>query len=53
MHDFLQDWQRWTRAERVMSVLIATTLLIGVPMALALHIYLTTPSQSSGLGSLF
>jgi hypothetical protein len=52
MHDLLQDWQRWTRAERVMAILI-TTLLIGVPMALGFHIYLATPSQSGGLGSLF
>lgn len=36
-----------------MAVLIATTLLIGVPMALAINVYLTTPGQNSGVGDTF
>jgi hypothetical protein len=53
MRDFLQDWRRWTRAERVGAVLIATILLLGVPMALAINVYLTTPGQFGGVGGTF
>ena len=53
MNDFLQDWQRWTRAERVMAVLITTAFLIGVPIALAIDFYLTKPGLSNGLRDMF
>jgi hypothetical protein len=53
MRDFLQDWRRWTRAERVTAILIAATLFVGVPMALAINVYLTTPGQNSGTGGMF
>jgi hypothetical protein len=36
IHDFRRDWQRWTRAERVLAAVIAAILLIGVPTAIAM-----------------
>jgi hypothetical protein len=31
MRDFIQDWRKWTRSERVVSVLFVIALLIGLP----------------------
>jgi hypothetical protein len=36
MHDLLSDWKRWSRAERVLAILVA-----GVLLALPLSILLT------------
>lgn len=47
MRDLLKDWRRWTTAERVTAVLIATLLLIGAPTALLVNAYLTTPEHTN------
>jgi hypothetical protein len=36
MRDILKDWRRWSRAERMVAVLIAM-LTIGMPMAIAIN----------------
>jgi hypothetical protein len=38
MRDILKDWRRWSRAERVFAVLIASILTIGTPMAIAINL---------------
>ena len=35
MKDLARDWRRWSRAERILGLLIAVTLLIGIPLAFA------------------
>lgn len=35
MHDFIADWKKWSRAERVLAILIAL-LMIALPIGLAL-----------------
>jgi hypothetical protein len=47
MRDLVKDWRHWTRAERVAAVLLAATLVIGVPTAVVLNSLLTTPDQHS------
>jgi len=50
MRDFVRDWQRWTRAERITALLVATFLLIGVPALMALNLYATiTGHDDAGL----
>ncbi len=52
MRDLLKDWRRWTTAERVAVVVIATLLLLGAPTAFLVNAYLTTPEHiSSGARS--
>ncbi len=36
MHDFVRDWRRWTKAERIAAVTIASGLVAGLPAALAI-----------------
>ena len=33
MRDFVADWMKWTRAERVMAVIV-TVLLVALPIGL-------------------
>ena len=33
MRDFLADWKRWSRAERVLAVIV-TTLMVALPLGL-------------------
>jgi len=35
MHDFIADWKRWSRAERVLAIVVAL-LMIALPLGLAL-----------------
>jgi hypothetical protein len=35
MHDFIADWKRWSRAERVLAIVMAL-LMIALPIGLAL-----------------
>jgi hypothetical protein len=52
MRDILKDWRRWSRAERLMAVLIVTFLIFGVPLALTLSITSTMPGhQAAGIGT--
>ncbi len=37
LNDWLKDWRRWTRAERV-TALVVMFLLIGLPAALAINV---------------
>jgi hypothetical protein len=37
MQDFLRDWHRWTKAERVIALAVIALMLVGVPAALAMH----------------
>lgn len=37
MQDFLGDWHRWTKAERVIALAVIALMLVGVPAALAMH----------------
>lgn len=48
MQDILKDWRRWSPAERVMAILIASILMIGVPMGIAINLSSTMLSQSGG-----
>jgi hypothetical protein len=36
MQDILKDWRRWSRAERMMAILLASILTIGTPAAVAI-----------------
>jgi hypothetical protein len=52
MRDIVKDWRRWSRAERLMAVLIVTFLIFGVPLALTLSITSTMPGrQAAGIGT--
>jgi hypothetical protein len=35
MRDFIADWRRWSRAERVLAILVAL-LMVALPLGLAL-----------------
>ena len=35
MHDFIADWKRWSRAERVLAIVVAL-LMIALPIGMAL-----------------
>jgi hypothetical protein len=35
MRDFIADWKKWSRAERVLAIVTAL-LMIGLPLGLAL-----------------
>ena len=35
MHDFIADWKKWSRAERVFAIVMAL-LMIALPIGLAL-----------------
>jgi hypothetical protein len=35
MHDFIADWKKWSRAERVLAILVAL-LMAALPLGLAL-----------------
>jgi hypothetical protein len=35
MRDFVRDWRRWSKAERVAAVMLASGLVIGLPALLA------------------
>lgn len=52
MRDILKDWRRWSRAERVMAVLIASILMVGVPIAIAINLSSTMLGHGGG-GSAF
>ena len=32
MHDFISDWKRWHRSERVLATILALLLLLAVPV---------------------
>jgi len=54
MRDFVRDWQRWTRIERLMAVLVAVMVLIAVPTALAINLHSTALGHDSrGVGIAF
>jgi hypothetical protein len=36
MRDFIADWNRWSRAERVLAVLV-TLMLVALPLGLAIR----------------
>jgi hypothetical protein len=36
MHDFIADWRKWSRAERVLAILAAALLMVALPIGLAL-----------------
>jgi hypothetical protein len=38
MSEFLKDWRRWSRAERIAALVILSISLIGIPAALALNV---------------
>jgi hypothetical protein len=33
MHDFIADWKRWSRTERVLAIVV-TLLMVAVPLVL-------------------
>jgi hypothetical protein len=35
MHDFIADWRKWSRTERVLAIL-AALLMVALPIGLAL-----------------
>jgi hypothetical protein len=35
MRDFIADWRKWSRAERVLAILV-TLLMVALPLGLAL-----------------
>lgn len=35
MRDFIADWKKWSRAERVLAI-VAMSLMVGLPIGLAL-----------------
>lgn len=35
MHDFVRDWRRWTKAERIAAAMIGSGLIVGLPAVLA------------------
>ncbi len=35
MRDFMADWKKWSRAERVLAILVAL-LMVALPVGLAL-----------------
>jgi hypothetical protein len=37
MQDFIKDWRRWTKAERVLAGIIVVLLIVGVPTLLAIN----------------
>ena len=39
MQDFLRDWRRWNRAERLIAILLASILVIGIPAAAMVQIH--------------
>jgi hypothetical protein len=47
MRDIVKDWRRWSRAERVTAVLVATLLTIAVTLALGASISATMPGHHS------
>jgi hypothetical protein len=34
MRDFVADWKKWSRAERVLAVVVTVLLLVAVPIGL-------------------
>ena len=36
MQDFIRDWRRWTKAERVLAGAIVVLLVVGLPTLLAI-----------------
>jgi len=36
MHDLIRDWQRWTKAERVLAGAIVVLSVVGVPTLVAI-----------------
>ena len=40
MQDFARDWRRWSKAERVTAVMIASGLVMALPTVLAIsHLF--------------
>jgi hypothetical protein len=37
MQDFIRDWRRWTKAERVLAGVIVVFAVVGVPTLLAIN----------------
>ena len=37
MQDFIRDWRRWTKAERVIAGVIVVLLVVGVPTLVAIN----------------
>lgn len=35
MRDFIADWKKWSRAERVLAI-VGASLMVGLPIGLAL-----------------
>ncbi len=35
MHDFVADWKKWSRAERVLAVVV-TLMMVALPLGLLL-----------------
>jgi hypothetical protein len=40
MRDFVRDWQRWSRAERVAAVMLTSGLAVAAPALVAIsHLF--------------
>jgi hypothetical protein len=39
MQDLLRDWRRWNRAERVIAILLASILTVGIPAAAMVQLH--------------
>lgn len=39
MRDFRRDWRRWTRAERIAFILLATVMVVSVPVAFGASVH--------------
>ena len=51
MHDFIADWKRWSRTERVLAIVV-TLLMVAVPLVLlAAGKALVTPTTIPGASS--
>jgi len=37
MQDFIRDWRRWTKVERVLAGVIVVLLVVGVPALIAIN----------------
>ena len=46
MRDFRRDWQKWTMAERVSALCIATLLALALPAAVAVNIHPATATHA-------